>query len=99
VVVLVVAGPASSPPSTLVSEAVRMVVSAATAVVVVVLDVVVVDVVLTTISVGASAVRSVTFCVASDAAPPQPAATTIATSVARSAPFIIPPLPFQGRFR
>jgi hypothetical protein len=77
-----------------------MVVSAATAVVVVVLDVVVVDVVLTTISVGPSAVRSVTFCVASDDAPPQAVATaSIPISVARSTPFIIPTLLVQGRSR
>jgi hypothetical protein len=78
-----------------------MVVSAATAVVVVVVVVLdVVDVVLTTISVGASAARSVTFCVASDAAPPQAVATaSIPTSVARSTPFIIPLLPVQGRSR
>jgi hypothetical protein len=80
-----------------------MVVSAAAVVVVgaaVVVDVVVVDVVLTTISVGASAARSVTFCVASDAAPPQAVATaSIPTSVARSTPFIIPPHPVQGRSR
>ena len=78
------------------SEATAMVVGAAD-----VVDVVeVVDVVLTTISVGASSASSVTFCVASDCAPPQAVTTTsIPTSVARRIPVIIPPLPVPARSR